>query len=248
MLRTAILSVFVLLSTIGFSQSSPWVFGINHSFDYNYRQLVDVTGVPDNAGLISVRNDGEAWWMSSSSGVFAERGIAEHFALQAGLNYANMGHQRKFGGLVWEDQIDATRGFVNPTSEDIDGIPIKTINKFSYVGLPLQLRYNSHSENISFISGIGITAAYLTNSSLVVKYQKVNGDVFKKAYGVSESYNAFNLLATASVGAQFRLKGNFSIRAEMIGRYGVLKILDDTNISAKLFNTGLNLSVCYSKK
>ncbi len=234
---------FTVLFAFGQTEKKTSI-GVNYSVNYNYRYLVDKDGQDVNATLISGRNNIEIPLVSFAAGVRLERRISTRLFLETGVEFSRMGYRFSWSNLRWEDQIDATRGFVLPGTEPISTIAIHWVH--DYVGIPIKLNYVTQGERLQFVYGLGLTPNVLLQAKTINITRDMNGKKGRNSHGDGHTYKTFNLMPMASFGLNWNMNDRFSLRSELIGRYGILDIIENKPVTAKLYNVGINLTGYYS--
>lgn len=221
-MRLTIITLLCLSTLLSFGQSN-WKVGINFSPSFEYRSLSH-----DNSNeakfITDWRNDHEYILPSFYTGIQAEKSLGSNWAVEGELNYSRRGYKQKIDDLVFEDQIDPSGGFTNPTQEEHTN-QINGAHYFDYMRISFLAKRYIGDKDLRLLAAAGTSLDYLLGS-----YYSNELFDFKK----------FNLSPMLQFGMDYKLNDKSSIQCTAHGSLGVIDIIDSP-VTAKLWGAGLSL-------
>lgn len=209
--------------------------GFSFSPDYNFRTLKNNNGASSSDMVIDIRDDTEKGKFGFTTGLNLNIKVSEKFKIQTGLLYSINGYR-----IPKQATYFPIPGPGQPTH-------FKANTSFNYLAIPLKLNFVSGNGKMRFIAGAGVSANFLLKESETVTAIYADGSEKKQEQSTNLEYKKFNLFSLISAGMEFKFKENIFLRTEPTFRYGLIKIIDQA-VTAKLWNLGLNVGVCYKLK
>lgn len=215
MIKTLTIAFLLLPFTVS-AQSGKWGFGLVFGPTVEYRLLLS-DGNPISNSSKNFRDENEIPKWAFTAGVVFQRKSAKNWNIETGLMYSNRGYKFNFDNLIFEDQIDPSKGFVNPTTE-----PYDPIRKFHYLSIPLISSVTRDIGAFQYSIGFGTSLGYMFST---------NGGTNRKV----------DISTIAKTGVAYGLNDKDQIGANMFFRIGLLEI-DNTPVTTRLWSTGLTVS------
>lgn len=213
------------------SDSHHWLFGINGSPDYCFRDYVNTTDDPTFDQFVINYNDIEIPKLGFSIGASACYVINHRYSIDAGLQFSDKGYRtHKFEYYLPYPQAS--------------GGPyvFRSVSHYNYLDIPLRFNMTFGQRKLKFIAGIGITTnVLLSTASTTIQY--VDGDRERDHVSGSEfeaDFNRLNLSPAISAGIACNITEQMQLRIEPTFRYGVLKT-SDAPLTDYLYSAGLNV-------
>jgi hypothetical protein len=219
--------LFAQTETVDFKK---FQLGINYSADMNYRYLQKNENSSVSNFTIQNRDQNELPKYGNTFGINLAYQLKRNLSLETGLQYSNKGY-------VFKTTLLTT---IDPGDPLVFG-DVRLFHIYEYLGIPLKINYFLGKKSLRFVSSLGICPNFLIQDKSKYIYESPNGER-RNVSKNNDDYNKFNLSATASVGIDYRISDRMNIRLEPTCRYGLLKIIDNTPVTAYLFNAGVNLS------
>ena len=144
--------------------------------------------------------------------------------MESGLLYANKGYRTERMDANFGDAIDPRRGL--SVSETAGLTHVRFIESFHYIAVPLKVNFSFGGEKWKWLAGIGVMNEFLveaTNTSVTYNGDEVTN---RNTETSGTDYRQFSLSPVISVGVEYVLNPNMSLRAEPTFRYGVLQTTD----------------------
>jgi hypothetical protein len=229
---------FTLLSFLSIAQKennneSKFRIGIYIQPNIDYRRLFGTGENEITTLIIDSRNDYEISKIGYNIGLNTEFTITEKISIESGVSYSNKGYKSK--------KIDA----IFPQGPEPSGLVAVQISYlFNYIEIPLQLNYKVGNNKLRFISSFGASINIMLSAQEKTKIFYGDGSSQTNKLKVDNSYtyayNKLNIFPTISLGAEYLLNNNLTLRVQPTFNYGVLKIIDSP-IRANLWSFGLKV-------
>lgn len=237
-----LISLFLFLSNLGFSQSyqsdfsKRFSFGVSFSPDYTYRTLKSNV---DELDFIDIRNESESARFGFTTGLSVKYLLSERWVLESGLQYADRGDK-----METEDT-----GYVFPEDGSDPVIPDKTesINHYYFLGVPLKVNFYLLNKRCNvFLSG-GVSTDFFSGSN-TKQIHTIDGE--KQISSYSEEgvdFNTINFVGLAGFGIDYRINEKLELRFEPMLRYSFSSLTSYSDLHTYLYSYGLNFAIYFQK-
>lgn len=220
-------------------KASGMEVGISFSPDLAYRILDNKNGSAQTDTRIKIRNEGEQAKFGMTADLSFSYWFGARFGIQTGLSYSNRGHQTTKTELNPIGGIDPYYGFVY--EPDSSGpTELRFLDEFHYLGLPFLLNFRTSSSKWQFFSSAGLIPEFLLNSSSRTIFYYRDGNKEKESRPSTQEFNRINIVGSLSIGLEYLLSKEASLRMTPNLRFGLLQIIN-TPITAYLYNAGLQI-------
>lgn len=204
--------------------------GINISPDLCFRKLCNNDSSTIINWFIDERNRLEKVKTGYSIGLNVCFNIKKFISLESGMHYSNKGYQ-----TIKQDYTVSQPDPVIPDQS-------KFIYSFHYIDIPLKLNLMLGQHKIRYFTSVGLTTNFFIKE-VVTNLSYFSDRTVKTKYKSDYNYQHLNLSPTFSIGIDYKIKDNMSLRIEPYFSYGLLKIID-APITGYLYSGGLNIA-CY---
>lgn len=230
-----VILIFILSHAFGQGHkkdSKKFQIGINYSPDYNYRRLTLNKENHDSKIDKEIRNKYETAKYGYTTGILISLAIHSKLAFTTGLQYSNKGYQIKKSSVANDLIVQAFKSTHFNYS-------------YYYIDIPLSMSYVIGKKKLQYIISTGLTANLFINDK---KFQNNN---FSSNYTYIQLFipnydsNKLNLSSTLSCGFNYRIRSKIDIRIEPTFRYQLFNTRN-TDLSAHLWNFGMNTAILYS--
>ncbi|MFN2424487.1 MAG: outer membrane beta-barrel protein [Cryomorphaceae bacterium] len=168
--------------------------------------------------------------------------FTDNIRLESGLLYANKGYRTEKMDANFGDALDPRRGIT--FSETAELTHARFIESFHYIAVPLKVNFSFGGEKWKWLADIGVMNEFLveaTNTAVTYNGSEVT-DSNTETSGTD--FRPFSLSPVISVGVEYVLSPNMSLRAEPTFRYGVLQTTD-IPVTEHLYSAGLQIGYIY---
>ncbi len=242
--------VFLVLTVQTFAQSPALSdnkgdlkrieIGVSISPDYANR-ILRKNGESTTADwIIDGRNERETAKLGMTAGISFGYRFTKSISIETGLSYSNKGYQTKKDELTFGQIIDPRYGFTIDSTSNVGATPThaRFIYNHHYIGIPVKVNFSVGGDKWKFVSSIGVVTEFLVKSSNTSVLFMTDDSKKRNTEELNDDYKLINLSPTVSVGVEYVLNPNMSLRAEPTFRFGVLQIID-TPVTGYLYNAGL---------
>jgi hypothetical protein len=206
--------------------------GVNYSPEIAYRKLINQDGSFTSLSTIAFSNHSNLIKYGFTTGVNGRFNFTKHFAVETGIQYSNKGYssQKIFALQLQNDSTATIIGKSRQTSS------------FRYLDIPLKASITFGQLNrIRFTASAGlVTNIFLTSLTKDVLDYTEGGKRVSKIFN-QKNYTKVTLSATAGVGIDYTLNDRMNLRIEPGFRYGITRITNNTPVSARLWDIGINI-------
>lgn len=207
-----------------------WV-GVTVSPDYNNRILSSDGSMAADIVKES-RDKREVGQIGYTAGLAVHYTLAEQWSIEAGVQYAQKGYRTKKENLVWPQPSSAF-----PTTS-------KFIYNFSFLDIPLQVKYTRGHGNCRFFYTAGLAMNIFLEGEATGIFEYANGSKDKSTGPATTNEKKVSLSPLLSAGIDYTFKPHIHFRLAPIFRYGITKMID-APVAERLWNAGLNLGFYY---
>jgi hypothetical protein len=143
---------------------------------------------------------------------------------------------------VGTDKVETiyTSDVYNPVKENLQSVSSSLNQNFSYLELPVVLRYKIVDKSIGINLVGGLIYNLLVNNSV---YTTVDGS--KYSIGKTDGLNSHTLSSSLGLGMEYSLSGNFSINLEPTFRYYLSPLSSTTSSFIHSYSFGIFSGVSY---
>jgi len=214
--------------------------GVNISPDFANRILRNNNGSETADIVINSRNKSETGKLGMTAGVSFGYRFTKSISIETGASYSNKGYQTKKDELTFGQMIDPRYGFTIDSTSNGSVTPThaRFIYNHHYIGIPLKVNFSVGGNKWKFVSSIGVVTEFLVKSTNTSVLFMTDGSRKRNTEELNDDYKFINLSPTVSVGVEYVLNPNMSLRVEPTFRFGVLQIID-TPVTGYLYNAGL---------
>jgi hypothetical protein len=156
--------------------------------------------------------------LGNSTAVLANIGLSERFQLNTGLSRAKMGYQYKEGSLIGHTYYR---------------------EEYNFIELPVHLIYKTNSKKSYCYMSIGLTSAFVYNSSARYKLEGQNNELRMK---LNSNITDFQFTTRFGLGMSFYLSEYWNLKSELFYNQA-LQSISNGPIKKSLFSTGLNFGL-----
>lgn len=211
--------------------------GISFSPDLAYRILSNKNETELSETMVNFRNKSEQVKFGMTGDLSFSYWFQSRLGIQTGLSYSNRGYQSAKTELRFPSGIDPYYGFVyEPDSSGPS--EVRFLDDFHYLGLPILLNFRTGPSKWQFFSSAGIIPEFLLKSSSRAIFYYNDGSKEKESNPSTQWYERINIVGSVSVGLEYHLSKDASLRIAPMLRFGLLP-LSKTPIRAYLYNAGL---------
>ena len=213
--------------------------GVHISPDYANRILKKNGESLTSDWIIDGRNERETAKLGLTAGFTFNYHVTKSISIGTGVSYGNKGYQTKKNELTFGQMLDPRYGFTSSTSNGSSSpTHIRFVYYHHYVGVPLNVNFTAGAGKFKFVSSVGLITEFLTKSTNTAVLFMDDGSISRNKEELNEDYKLINLSPTVSVGVEYALNPNMTLRATPTFRFGVLQIID-TPVTAYLYSAGL---------
>lgn len=215
--------------------TSRFSYGITASADYCYRIL---KSEPVTTWIMDSRDTLEIPKIGFTAGLQARYMLSEHFALAAGISFADRGEKTKDLGLIYiqPDPLLPTKGRFNYHYYYID-VPV-TANYFFTIG---------NKSRIYLSAGIAPNL-FVTNSNTgTLTYADGRTEKTRSSDRNTDLFNPFTVSVVGGVGFSTSLGKHLGLNMQTVYRRSLMSMVKNTSIDQWLYSGGLEVSLLYSR-
>lgn len=211
-------------------------FGITGSADYCYRIL---TSEPATMWILDSRDTLEIPKIGFTAGFLARYRISKHFALAAGISFADRGERSKDYALLYSQPEPAfpTKARFNYHYYYLD-VPV-TANYFIAIGHKKSRIYFSAGIAPNFFVGNSNTATLTYSDGRTEKENSKNTD--------TSIFSPVTLSAVGGVGFSTSFGKHLGLNIQPVYRRSFMSMVKNTSIDQFLYSGGLEVSLLYSR-
>lgn len=216
--------------------ASRFSYGITASADYCYRIL---KSEPATTWIMDSRDTLEIPKIGFTAGLHARYMLSEHFALAAGISFADRGEKTKDLGLIYiqPDPLLPTKGRFNYHYYYID-VPV-TANYFIAVG---------HNKSRIYLSAGIAPNLFVTNSNTgTLTYADGRTEKTRSSDRNTDLFNPVTVPVVGGVGFSTSLGKNLGLNIQPVYRRSLMSMVKNTSIDQWLYSGGLEVSLLYSR-
>lgn len=169
--------------------------------------------------------------------VISEIYLSEKIALYSGLYFTQIVANQTIDGLIFPSDIDPTTGVIS-TSSLVNNM------KFTYIGVPIGVRYNYSLNNHHFFGGIGfdLVGQISSREKGVIMYGDGNEELLSQ---VQSDFSAVNYLGNFHIGYSLDLNEKYKLYFSPFLKYGLASngetYLNES--SSRYFSYGISAGV-----
>ncbi len=210
-------------------ETSRFKLGLIIAPNLVHRTLIEVESNDLTEFIIEHRNRDEIPKFGYNIGLNIDFNFSNNFSFETGIQYANKGFKTKV--------IDIYSIQPDPNTP----INYQCFDSHHYMDIPLKINYTAGKNKIRFLASIGVSTNILIESVRKKTFTNLDGTVKSEKTGLNattERYERLNVSPLISLGTEYQINKNISIKIEPMFSYGILKIID-TPISANLWSAGI---------
>ena len=214
-------------------------FAVTPSF--TYRNLVLNEDYPTTQSIFKFRTENEAAMIVLNPSILINYSIGGQSSIKTGIRYLQRGQKTKFEALSFENQINPSNGFSNPTQEVSSSIS-RVKHHINYLQIPLLYQRSIEFKSITMTCQAGIGFDYLISTSMITIGRDSIGNKERRKYSDSYGYNKWNINAELGIGITIPLNEKLHLNLAPNFRYGLRQLIE-APITAYLWDAGVNLGL-----
>jgi hypothetical protein len=235
-MQHSLLILFIFIPALAFGQQEKakgfTAVGLMGSLDYTNRTL---DFVAENEWVAAMRNRNEIGNTGFTVYSQVRYKFNSRLSIEGGVGYANRSYKTKSENLHW-------------TSDDA-ALPVKskTIYRFKYITLPLNINYNIYTHNkIRLFAAAGVAANIFLARRTKVQSSFANGTNNGYAFSKRSGYTTFTATARGAVGIDYQVMKRFTLRIEPYYQRTIRPITADDTAKEYIYAFGLATGMFYA--
>jgi hypothetical protein len=230
-LKPLVISLFTILSLVGYSQDNNIELSLDYSYGLSFRRFDS-----DNSMTSSINKE-------TPTGVHGinvqiKYILNEQFGIVSGLGYNQYGEELTYGFTF--GTIDPNYGYIADTSSS--SINVKYI--YEFLSLPILINYsilNREKSSVNF--QLGGTLNYLIRSHYTSNIEYKNGDKEKKTYNYEFDSNNLNFAGQIGVYYKRNLGEKYFFWLGPQMNYFFSSIIDSDLVAQRPYKVSINLGI-----
>jgi Outer membrane protein beta-barrel domain len=205
--------------------------GVSYAPEMSYRTLLNVDGSNAAKNTIDFRNEMELPKYGFTAGINGCYNISRKIGFEAGILFSNKGYQ--------ERSMFYTVLNTDGTYQELG--KHKYIYQFHYIDIPLKANFTLGKQKVRFLASAGIVTSIFVSSAETHLINYYDDGVERATVEDPFKYKRGMLSAMIGAGIDYAITQRMTLRVEPRFRYGLTRIIDNTPISARLGDFGINV-------